>query len=95
MESWPPKDQDTCSGHVKANTITRRGSRNFQNGRLSTWFHGLVKVECKKAKGIYSAVKSAFDEAGVWDNVLRNLMCLVSDGASVMTGINNGVATLT
>ena len=56
-------------------------------------FFSLKDVPSQDAEGIHRAIKAAFKDAGL-EHLLKKVVFLGSDGASVNTGVKNGLITL-
>ena len=58
--------------------------------KIDVAFLSLQDVSSQDASGIYEAIKKAFTEAGL-ETCLDKLFFLASDGATVNTGLKNGL----
>ena len=66
-----------------------------QRGVVSVKFMGCMATEKTDAKGIFNALKHAVESIGLeWEELLKKLVALGSDGSSVMMGTRKGVAAL-
>ena len=69
--------------------------RICERGVVSVKFMGCMATEKADAKGIFNALKRAVESIGLeWEELLKKLVALGSDGASVMMGARKGVAAL-
>ena len=69
--------------------------RVCERGVVSVKFMCCMATEKADAKGILNALKRAVESIGLeWEELLKKLVALGSDGASVMMGARKGVAAL-
>lgn len=86
-------DESTSLGKKTCMVVYIRCSVN--NEKPTTFFLALVEPLSTNAEGIHESLMTCLHEHGLTDQYIGdNLICICTDGASVMMGKNSGVQTL-